>query len=848
MKYLSKSLFKSCLDCRTKLYYAANSCYKNNNETDPFLQAIAEGGFQVGELAKCYYPNGIEIDSSLPIEENYKQTKQLLKRKNVIIFEGVIIFDCLMARFDILVKSGNNIQLIEVKSKSFDGGDYNEFLNSKNNTIKKDWIDYMYDIAFQKHILSKEFPKYNIESYLMLADKSKHTSVSNLNQKFLLVKDGTKNVVLKDSNLNLNDLGNQILTTVNIDKIIEVIEKYSYTEGKNFEQWISFISDSFKNNTKLVTKLGKKCHTCEFHCSDEEEMYLGVKSGKKECFLADHNVGIDKFYQPMIFDIWNYKYKDKNIKDGKFLIKDLKPIDFNKTLKTYDDVKEYFSNYKSELTVEDRQLLQVWKTNTNDNSLFVNKEALIKEFKKWVYPLHMIDFETTSVAIPFHKNMHPYEGIAFQFSHHIIYEDGKIEHYGEYINTEIGKFPNFEFVRKLKEQLGNDKGSIFRYSPHENTFLNMILIQLLESKIENVPDKNELILFIKSITHKSNAIKYDYLYIEDWVGDRDMIDLWDLLKKYYYNPYTNGSNSIKYVLPAILKVSDFLRDKYSNPIYGDDKYIKSHNYKNHTWIKFNDKGDVINPYKLLTSAFENVDDELKKTFITDDIIANGGAAMTAYAKIQFSKMSDIERNCIIKALLKYCELDTFAMVLLYEHWFDFLFGKKFVYLPDYNLININTNTSEEMTKLKVKVKDVNLPVGSGSPKQLDLFSEQEDEKLKKVLSKVKKVRPKLSKKSLKEIPAEYFLRRFKRDSTKDLERKLNSNRYSAYLKDMIKEILFLRAQTPIHAVLAIKRLKRTSTNKLKLMLASGHYTSLENEIMSQIIKVRTSRTKTKKSC
>jgi hypothetical protein len=37
-----------------------------------------------------------------------------------------------------------------------------------------------------------------------------------------------------------------------------------------------------------------------------------------------------------------------------------------------------------------------------------------------------------------------------------------------------------------------------------------------------------------------------------------MIDMWDALKKYYYHPATNGSNSIKKVLPVVLQ------EKYQN--------------------------------------------------------------------------------------------------------------------------------------------------------------------------------------------------------------------------------------------------------------------------------------------
>jgi hypothetical protein len=46
--------------------------------------------------------------------------------------------------------------------------------------------------------------------------------------------------------------------------------------------------------------------------------------------------------------------------------------------------------------------------------------------------------------------------------------------------------------------------------------------------------------------------------------------------------------------------------------------------------------------------------------------------MTAYCRMQFSEMSDYERDKLKAALLKYCELDTFAMVMIYEAWREML--------------------------------------------------------------------------------------------------------------------------------------------------------------------------------
>jgi hypothetical protein len=52
----------------------------------------------------------------------------------------------------------------------------------------------------------------------------------------------------------------------------------------------------------------------------------------------------------------------------------------------------------------------------------------------------------------------------------------------------------------------------------------------------------------------------------------------------------------------------------------------------------------------------------------ESAVQDGGAAMTAYAMMQFSRMSNEEAEAVRKALLKYCELDTLAMILVVEEF------------------------------------------------------------------------------------------------------------------------------------------------------------------------------------
>ena len=55
-KLLTKSLFTTALECPRKLYYAVHGSECDNaNSNNDFLRSLAEGGIQVGALARHYY-------------------------------------------------------------------------------------------------------------------------------------------------------------------------------------------------------------------------------------------------------------------------------------------------------------------------------------------------------------------------------------------------------------------------------------------------------------------------------------------------------------------------------------------------------------------------------------------------------------------------------------------------------------------------------------------------------------------------------------------------------------------------------------------------------------------------
>tara|TARA_B100000683_G_scaffold267291_1_gene300716 strand:- start:2656 stop:4650 length:1995 start_codon:yes stop_codon:yes gene_type:complete len=658
LRYLTKSRFKQGLECTTKLFYTNKKDeYANTSNEDSFLQSLAEGGFQVGELAKFYFHDN-PIEESITIESSGEEaiieTKERLSKKGrVVIAEAAFKFNNLFVRIDILVKEDDQISIYEVKAKSWDV-DKDSFFDKNKTKITSPWMPYVYDVAFQKYVVSNALKKGDIKAYLTLVDKSKTVELDGMNQFFMIDKTGDQTTVRVKEGLRRSHLGEvKLLINKNVNDECWKIEHdfpvpTDLGERIMFTEFIQRCSYMYENDIKTQVHIGKKCKDCQFHNKNNSEL----KSGFNECWLSQTNLTERQLKEENLsMEIWgggggSRSFSGELIEKGIYLLKDVKK----------EDVAPLSSSPKvyNGLSPLERRMEQINRVKEGVSESYFDTEGFKEKSKEWVYPLHMIDFETSAVALPFFKGMKPYETIAFQFSHHTIDEDWNIKHENQYLCFEKNTFPNFKFVRALKEALSKDKGTIFRYHNHENTTLNKIREQLLAST-ESIPDKEELICFIEEITHDKGRK----------AGERDMVDLFKLVTSYYYSPYAKGSNSIKVILPAIISESKFLQDKYGKlGVYGKGLEINSLNCTNHQWIKSGD----LDPYKSLDPVFpEYGHDEVEKIKGLEEL-NDGGAALTAYNFLQYSNITDKQREKLQEALYKYCELDTMAMVMIMEAW------------------------------------------------------------------------------------------------------------------------------------------------------------------------------------
>ena len=268
MKNLSKSIFSLGFECPTKLYYKRRPEYHSILIEDPFMESLAEGGYQVGEYARwmlCEDPLQDTI-KTLDEEVAVAETLRRLKAPRATIAEGAFRAGELLARADVIVKDGKSLKLYEVKSKSWDR---NEAFWTKGHQprLSAHWETYLLDVAFQKYVIEKACPEMVVKAHLVLLNKEKVASVDGLNQMFpIRERNGRRGV---DPHIaSKEELGRDLLEYINVDRDIDLIHrvKFGLPQGGegSFVELIEQSLEMFRANRPFYCGVGAKCKACQF--------------------------------------------------------------------------------------------------------------------------------------------------------------------------------------------------------------------------------------------------------------------------------------------------------------------------------------------------------------------------------------------------------------------------------------------------------------------------------------------------------------------------------------------------------------------------------------------------------
>ncbi len=517
--------------------------------------------------------------------------------------------------------------------------------------IQSGFLPYLQDVAFQRHVVQAALPDCQVRAFLLLVDKNKRATVDGLNQRFKIVRSHGRPQVELAPGTNANTIGGPLLVKLAVDSQVDQILADSLSVGSAsslpFAQAVDALARAYVEDNALDPMPSSACSACQFKASrwpsaDEP------RSGFHECWSQAFGWQEPDFEQGTVLDLWNFRGKNKLIE--------------RRTLKL-DQVTRQDIQFDGRvpglegLTTRHRQWYGCRPDWPGGGSFYFGADGYRAARSQWCYPLHFIDFETSQVALSFHHGRRPYETTAFQFSHHIMHQHGRVEHRSQWLGADPGMDPNTGFVRALRQALRHDRGTVFRWAAHENTVLNHIREQLLDSP-NGPPDRDDLVAFIESITKGS----------DHGAGPRNMVDLCDIAGKFFFHPMTQGSNSLKQVLPALMSCSERLRDLYGQASYGGPG--SSLNFSDPiAWWRERD-GVVMDPYQLLPPVFDDLPDVSRELIDTELVgeLREGGAAMVAYARLQFEDLPESRRQAIKSALLRYCELDTLAMVMAIQAW------------------------------------------------------------------------------------------------------------------------------------------------------------------------------------
>lgn len=676
LRYLTKSLIRQALSCPRKLVYAANpEKYPRQDSIvqDPFAKHLAEEGKRFGDYCRRLFRHGIEIGcrnteykSDAYSGDLVAQTHQALsgQKQRVTLFEGAVQYGNYFIRPDILdriIHNGDSnrpeLRLIEVKTKSYDstplakGGQM--WNGNSKKTIRSNFLPYIQDVAFQSLVARHAFPEYKVTSWLMLPDRAKKRMDTD-----------------EISSYDCNEVPSDIETTdaikastaalLNVDELVETAlsskPKYPGSCGQTFQEVVEQWSDQFcyskdLDKSFIDVPIGSHCASCQFRIKDlperspSEKSYHLPATGFDVCWQNATGLRQNELKaQPLVLDLYAYTKPAiaQFIEEKKFVFGDLTVEDFQ---------SKQEKECSNGITSLERQWYQVrsYQIESARNTQYIlMKDSIRQEMEKWPYPWHFIDFETSSPVLPYCHGMAPYEILAFQFSHHVIHEDSRdeVHHTTEFLHTERGSCPNEQFLHCLHKALGT-KGTVFQWSPFENT----VLTSLLSSKA-----------YTTSLTN----YEIDSLFSVLRSGNRSMIDLCRLASNYYYVDGSGGSSSIKKLLAPTMNASTRLKELYGAPTY------TSNNFTNFQWYQQDSKGNAIDPYKLLdeTKPSCNENDELCAQTIGS--VNHGGAASTAYHFLQSEGINEQSRKEGEKALLRYCELDTLSMAMMVQAWEGFI--------------------------------------------------------------------------------------------------------------------------------------------------------------------------------
>ena len=606
---LSKSDLIAARDCPAKLHFRENG-YPDARRDDPYRAMLAIGGSMVEALARALYPNGVLLDYSSDAASDFARTCAALEASDVTLFEATLLVGRRQARVDILERRGNVFRVIEVKASSFDGmehahevaqGRSGAFLTKRPpNRVNSDWEDEIADLTYQVVLLEQAMPGFVVEPVLALVDTSKRAALDYVPGYFAFVRHSASNGSMRRYTAHFTgsreDLALlDVVTEVDVAREVAIMHDEIAGLALRCE---SRLDAPFEAHTEGV-ELGSKCGKCEFRTPGES------RNGFATCWgeLAEA--------RPHVLELYNVR--SAKSPNGSDLVPYMVARHSASLLEAPTEGLVPADHNPGGTAARQRRQIEYARA----GATYVRPE-LRGKIEALHGPIHFIDFETSRLALPYHRGMRPYGLVTFQWSAHTVQSLGAPVEHREWLN-DVDLWPNQLFAESLRAAIG-DEGTVLTWSPFEKCTLKEIVGDLARFG-RDVPD------LVRWMTD---------------VGQRRIVDLHRWACRDYYHPGMGGRTSIKVVLDALWRTDPVMRRQFVE------------------WSGLTDAPED-DPYRALPAV--DIAGEQQE-------VREGTGAMQAYQQMMYGehKNDAAVRERWATLLRQYCRLDTLSMVLILEHW------------------------------------------------------------------------------------------------------------------------------------------------------------------------------------
>ena len=617
---LSKSLFKLGLECPLRIKHAlAKPSLPRRSNDDEYLRMLAEGGYMFEKLVRIYHPGeDCYVQGEAPATASAR-TIAKIKSGDTTLHEATFAHGGLMARTDMLRVHGDFLDLIEIKSASAearaDGSTDSSILHQAA------WAPYVIDLAYQVHVaklaLQAAGISKTVRAWFYVPNIAGAAGPEEVRGLFSLVQTGPggRPEVTYRGKAKPGDV-TTLIAMLDATEAVGVC----YPQEEAIAEVATRLSAHIQNNNWPAPVLGLKCKDCEFNVP-------GQISGYDACWGSQARAEHHLFTLARIGNL-------ERAKPGllqRYITR------FAPHAPRVNDLMEEDVDGKGSLPAAWKRQINAVRTGQTFRSeeLTYSPGGLMHCLPE-DYPLFFLDYEGTRCALPSAPGARPYGQVAFQWSCHVIDRPGAALRHAEWLDTETEN-PTIGFLTSLRTALG-EKGTIYHWAPYE-----VSVTQELANEIRGDVQQADLVAWA------------DRTWGSKETGRASRpLDLLTISREHFYDPCMKGSHSLKQVLPAVWKSPDI---RLLFPQYAKDSAGRP----------------TQSPYDALpTLTLQHRDQSAANHHDAAilDIVKNGTGAMRAYEHLRYGLgIQDSALRADLRGqLLRYCQLDTAAMVMIWRSW------------------------------------------------------------------------------------------------------------------------------------------------------------------------------------